>query len=493
MTVIVEILACLWLALASPPSTNTPGLEAVVPSEEATAKQLFTEARYPEAAVRYEALWANAPIPKYLFNAAMARELAGHEAHAYLHLLEYLALDSLGPAEVEKARARLEALKQRTVALRLTVTPAPASLRATLELKVTGAPTDVGRVPLTLDPETLRRASGAGATGTYDLYVEPGTWKLAVVAPGYAPQHPEISVAEGEKRELAVNLAPETPLAVPLTVRFGPVAAVAAGIEVIAESGSRSVRHPVPPSGVLTLELPAGNWTLRASAADFKVKSISVELVSQPQSLAYELEPLDQVHARNSRTRLARGLKIGGAVTAAAGLGLAIVGGIATQPSYDSFVSCNGMAGCYERGVHREQWRALWLYDAGALLAGAGAGAAIYGAILGRDNARASWKARLGTGAALASLGLIIGVATYAAPNGLSDVLWDRFPDIGRHRFRGILAADMLGFALAGSGIALMALAPVERRFATAGWRERTAITPHISLAGAGVDLKVRF
>ena len=492
MTVIVELLASLWLALASPPSSNT-GLEAAVPAEEATAKQLFAEARYPEAAVRYESLWSLTPTPKYLFNAAMARELAGHEAHAYLHLLEYLALNSLAPAEIEKARARMEALKQRTAALRLIITPTPDSLRATLELKVTGAPTDIGRVPLTLDPQTLRRASVAGATGTYDLYLEPGTWNLAVAAPGYVPERPEISVAEGEKRELAVKLVPEAPLAVPLTVRFGPTAAVAAGIEVIAESGSRSVRHTVPSSGVLTLELPAGNWMLQASAAEFKSKSVSMELASQPQSLAYELEPLDRVRVQDSRARLAKGLKIGGTVTAAAGLGLAIVGGIVTQPSYDSFVSCNGMAGCYERGVHRDQWRTLWLYDAGALLAGAGAGATIYGAILGRDNARTNWRARLGTGAALASLGLIVGVATYAAPNGLSDVLWDRFPDIDRHRFRGILAADMLGFALAGSGIALMALAPVERRFAAAGWRSRTAVTPRISLAGAGVDLKVRF
>ena len=197
MTVIVELLASLWLALASPPSSNT-GLEAAVPSEEATAKQLFAEARYPEAAVRYESLWSTTPTPKYLFNAAMARELAGHEAHAYLHLLEYLALNSLAPAEIEKARARMEALKQRTAALRLIVTPTPDSMRATLELKVTGAPTDVGRVPLTLDPETLRRASVADATGTYDLYLEPGTWKLAVAAPGYVPESPEISVAEGE-------------------------------------------------------------------------------------------------------------------------------------------------------------------------------------------------------------------------------------------------------------------------------------------------------
>lgn len=493
MPVVAELLACLCLALAGPSSTPQ-GSEAPVSSDEAAAKQLFGEARYHEAAARYEALWATAPTPKYLFNAAMARELAGHEAHAYLHLLRYLALDSLQPAELEKARARLEALKQRTVHLQLLVTPATDALSGTLELEVTGAPTDIGRVPLTLDADALRRMSAPAAPGTFDLYVEQGTWGLSLSARGYVSEQRKISVAEGEKRQLAVSLAPEKTAAAPITVGFAPAAAAAAGIEVVAESSSSSLRFTVPPSGRLDLELPDGNWTIRASAPGFEVKSASLTVAGQPKSLALELQPSAHGHVQDARGKLARGLQIGGSVALTAGLGLAIAGGIALQPSYASFTSCDGMAGCYERGVHREQWRALWLYDTGALLFGAGTTAAIYGAAVGRGNARTTWKARLGIGAALASLGLIVGVTSYAAPNGLSDVLGDRFPDIDKHQFRGILAGNILGFALAGSGIALMTLAPVEHKLTTRGsLRERSTITPRVTLAGAGVDLKVRF
>lgn len=494
MPVVVELLACLCLALAGPPSTTAQGPEAPVSSDEAAAKQLFGEARYHEAAARYEALWAATTIPKYLFNAAMARELAGHEAHAYLHLLRYLALDSLQPAEIEKARARLEALKQRAVPLQLVVTPPADALSGTLELESTGAPTDVGRTPLALDAETLRRTSVPGAPGTFDLYVEPGTWTLSLSARGYVSEQRKISMAEGERRQLALNLAPEKTAVTPITVRFAPASAAAAGIEVVAESSSRSLRFTVPPSGRLELELPDGDWTLRASADGFAARSAALKVAGQPQSLALELEPSGRGHDQDARGKLARGLKIGGAVTLTVGAGLAIVGGIATQPSYASFTSCNGMAGCYERGVHREQWRALWLYDTGALLFGVGTTAAIYGAVLNRGNARTTWRARLGIGAALASLGLISGVASYAAPNGLSDVLWDRFPDIDKHQFRGILAGNILAFALAGSGIALMTLAPVEHKVTSrGGLRERSTITPRVTLAGAGVDLKVRF
>ena len=114
------------MVAASLPAAAAPAASptvAAAPEGDGEAKHLYNERKYPEAAQAFEKLWTATGTSKYLFNAAMARELAGHESHAYLLLRRYLATPGLQTDEAERARGRLEALRRRAVAVRLVIVP----------------------------------------------------------------------------------------------------------------------------------------------------------------------------------------------------------------------------------------------------------------------------------------------------------------------------------------------------------------------------------
>lgn len=494
----LELLLCVLLAPANTSPVATPASANSAPvatEEEVQAKQAFTEGRYTEAATQYEALWLSSPTPKFLFNAAMARELAEHEAHAYLHLRRYLALPSLQPAEREKGLARLEALMKRTVRLRVESTP-EAQLTLTLELKPGGAATDVGRVPLKLEPETLRLIAVAGAPGAYELYVEPGTWMVAAEAQGYVTVRRDLSVRSNEPQTADLRLTPEAIPPTSVVATFSPPSAVAAGITVTVEGPSEPTRHVVPSSGELTLRLPLGSWTVRADAPGFASGAAKLTLTGEPQTLTISLNPVSGPAVDDRRRTFARGLQIGGGVTMTLGLGLAVAGGLAFQPNHTDLIPYEDSEGAWrtKSGVPPRQWRALYFYDSGALLAGLGATALGYGIAASRMPVGDRWKIRVGIGAALASLGLAAALSTYKVPQGLEDVIFAPSSDLTRLRLGGLLSANILGFALIGSGAALLALAPTEFKLMSASRTHvRMKLTPQASLTSAGLKFDLKF
>src|SRR5690606_24041897 len=176
--------------LAAPLPVQATRAPAPPPDEQdSEAKQLFGARKYPEAAVAFEQLFATSHAPKHLFNAAMARELAGHEGHAYLLLRRYLALPDLQPAETERAKDRLAALQRRTAVVRIIAASSEATplqgrdLQFTIERTVTGSIHDPGRLPLVLDDELLPLL--AAGPDTVEIYLEQGPWVIGANAEGH--------------------------------------------------------------------------------------------------------------------------------------------------------------------------------------------------------------------------------------------------------------------------------------------------------------------
>lgn len=179
------------------------------------------------------------------------------------------------------------------------------------------------------------------------------------------------------------------------------------------------------------------------------------------------------------------------------GLGLAVAGGLAFQPTHTDLIhdTCERVDyWCYNEDALRGQRRALRFYDTGALLAGFGVTALGYGVAAARVPVGERWKIRVGIGAALASLGLVAALSTYKAPQGLEDVIFAPSSDLTSFRLGGLLSANLLGFALIGSGAALLALAPIEyKRLPAARAHVRAKFTPQASLTGAGLNFDLKF
>lgn len=178
------------------------------------------------------------------------------------------------------------------------------------------------------------------------------------------------------------------------------------------------------------------------------------------------------------------------------GLGLAVAGGVAFQPNHTDLIPYEDSDGAWRHksGVPPRQWKALYFYDSGALLAGLGATALGYGVVASRMPVGNRWKTRLAIGAGLASLGLVAALSAYKAPQGLEDVINAPPHDLTSLRLGGLLSVNMLGFALIGSGAALLALAPTEFKLMSApGPHVRARLTPHGSLTGVGVNLDLNF
>lgn len=495
-----ELLFCVLLAPEAASTSATSAPAASVPGvteEEVRAKQAFTEGRYTEAATKYELLWSASPTPKFLFNAAMARELAEHEAHAYLHLRRYVALSSLQPAEREKGLARLDALMKRTVQLRIESTPeARQTLTLTLELRPGGTATDIGRVPLKLDPETLRLIAASGTPGAYEMYVEPGAWTVGAEAQGYVTMRRELSVRSNEPLTADLRLKAEAVPPTSVVATFSPPSAVAAGITVTVEGPSQRTQYVVPSSGELTLRLPSANYIVRADAPGFAAGAAKLTLAGEPQALTISLNPVSGP-PDDRRRAFARGLQIGGGVTMTLGLGLAVTGGLAFQPTHAQLLNnCpeREPIWCYERSAFRHQEQALWMYGTGALLTGIGAVALGHGIAATRREDSERWRREIGLGVGLASLGFIAAISTYSAGRGIGDVLDAEAAGLSKPALRALLSGNVAGFALVGSGAALIALGVFEHKaFGPHQARARATFTPRVSLTSAGLNFDLRF
>ena len=208
------------------------------------AKQLYIAQRFVESARAYEALYNEFRAPKYLFNAAAAREGAGQDAHSFVALRRFLNHPGLRPEQQAIAEARLQPLRRRTTTLQLEISPAPRPGGIEVSLRRTGVDT------LLLDGEAL---AALDQRGVIEIQAEEGDWSVRVEAPGYDPlkaslHPPGVSTAQ-LSLEPVITHTPPTGVALMLNARptregvdagaRGPVAGrpTAIGLGVIGSTG----------------------------------------------------------------------------------------------------------------------------------------------------------------------------------------------------------------------------------------------------------------
>lgn len=136
------------------------------------ARNLYGEREYLAAARHYERLWLDTGDSKYLYNAAAAREAAGHTASALAQWTRYGA--SLGVSTAERAEVdeRLDEMRARLVPVVVTVTPNEVLGPAATFWCERGE----GRTQESFDIPALLVA--AARPGSFVLHLEPGAWEL---------------------------------------------------------------------------------------------------------------------------------------------------------------------------------------------------------------------------------------------------------------------------------------------------------------------------
>lgn len=212
----LSIMTSIIFAFAGGPGLRAAAAaqEAVSEEPDALAKQLFREQRYLEAATAFEELWTAKQIPKGLFNAAMAREMMGHELHAFVLLREYLDIPELSASERAKAEDRLRVLQERAPKLRVVVSP--ADIPATrLDLHVRRGAIDPGRAEVHLDGSALAVLAAPGEPGAYELPAEPGPWSLELTARGYTAGRASVTVVREQVNQTSLTLEPLTDVVEP--------------------------------------------------------------------------------------------------------------------------------------------------------------------------------------------------------------------------------------------------------------------------------------
>ncbi len=194
------------------------------------ARELYGTREYAAAAQTYENLWLYTRAPKYLYNAAAAREAAGSDARALAHLLRYAAMPDLSATERAEAEGRMAQLRSRLIATTIEVAPAVA-LGSAAELlfeRTVGADIETIEYPVKLLMSTQ--------PGVFTVHLEPGTWRLRIVPASTVPaynventSHSAALVVGAVGAKVHVALAPEQ---ADLVLRFNPPEVLGRGIDV---------------------------------------------------------------------------------------------------------------------------------------------------------------------------------------------------------------------------------------------------------------------
>lgn len=287
-----QVLLMIGLLVAGP----LPAAADTTPtSEEQRAKELFVQGNHVVAATIYEALWSSRQEPRFLFNAAMARELSGHELQAFVHLQTYLLRPELNADERREAEERLRALKARTKQLRLVLSPATidrGALKLVLRRAADGTASDRGRPSVTLDGATMSAIGATGSDGAFDLFLEPGSWTADLSAVGYGAQTFTADIDASRRIfEAGVRLAPSSPesVTVPVTATFGPAGAVRGGVDVTLD-GPSPVQTRVNTT-TQAWQLTPGTYTLDARSPRFKRSQVVFEAQSGMAPVRVDLAP----------------------------------------------------------------------------------------------------------------------------------------------------------------------------------------------------------
>lgn len=183
------------LMAATMPTRAAAQSPAPAASRPDMARQAYAQRDFLRAARMYEALFTETHAAKFLYNAGMAREAAGHDAQALLHWREYLRLTKDGDADERGQLLRqMAAARRRTAPIRLLVASPHA---ATIELRYTA---DTDRDPLRITVQ-----------GRQDLDLEPGPWTAAIVGAAAAPQEFVATIATDSAPQ-EVHVRPHEPV-----------------------------------------------------------------------------------------------------------------------------------------------------------------------------------------------------------------------------------------------------------------------------------------
>lgn len=394
------------VATATALSLLAPPLQAAEPAtsspDEAyhfeNARQLYMNDQYLAAAESFEALHRDTGKPLYLYYAGLAREGAGHDAHATLHWQRALRA-GLDQIFTPKARSRLEQAAGRTASFTITIEPATLAAGATLELTQRGSS---DRRPLVVSLDD------------FPLHLEPGEWTATLT-----PRH-----ASFERPAVTFTVAPGTrqltqafvlrPLEHPTTLDFGPAEAVRAGIVLTLRDpeGLAPERRETIRETRFSVPLRAGVWTYSLEAPGFLSQSGTLTAGSGGPALAVVLVPVaasrpDEPPALlppPTRRRVALGLGL-------ASIGPAVAGITLTAVAARTKVAADMDGNLDEVALKPANDRHL----GGALLLGTTVGLWTGTVLTALPLRRRAWYGATAAGAALAVGGLAWNLGTFAA------------------------------------------------------------------------------
>ena len=431
---------------------------SLTPAERmAAGKVLYAQRKYVEAARIYESVdTANA-----LYNAAMSRAAAGHDAHALLLWIRYL--------EVAPDDERAEVQESIDTARRLTV-----EVQFARSADAAGPRTLVLQAAQHLSADELRVAWPEGQA-TLRVSLDPGQWSAALEGAKDGPRSLRVHVERGEP--LVFDLAPELPLS-PVRLRLNPARALRRGVTVTWTGPGEVAERRVTTPESSQWKLPPGRWQLAASAPGYDPTERTVEVAAKPVELAMELK-----RDRESRTRLGMGVGLG-----VAALGLMAGGGVLlgqVVQSLKPFPEDSDVLLLPDemREVQRLKRRTL----AGNLLLSAGAGTAVVALTSGLTRGKKILAVETGLGAGLAVVGsmwLVMRVST------------DPYLDLDkptRGELDGAIRDIRVAGLLLGAGLGLMVPAVVALISRRSKGRARQVVSVNASMGMRGVTIQGAF
>ena len=185
-------LTALLLAGLGPATTRAQGDPCAEeqPDERARsncARALYSRRDYVAAARHYERLWLDIGTPKYLYNAAAAREAAGHLASALALWTRYEASPGVEEDERAELKQRLDDMRARLVATTVTVTPADVLGPAATFVceRAGGIPPESFEIPAHLVADD--------APSAFTLFLDPGDWELTLLPASAIPEYSRVS------------------------------------------------------------------------------------------------------------------------------------------------------------------------------------------------------------------------------------------------------------------------------------------------------------
>jgi hypothetical protein len=392
---------CLGLGLSG--ADTSVGAVAPAPATDESpraikALELYKQQRLLEAAVAFEGLWQDFRVPAYLFNAAIARERLGHEAQAYVHLRRFLA-EPVSAEEQATAARRVEELKVRTIPLRIEVAGAPGQQDLSFVLQKMPAEEAI-KVEASL-------LAVSGTPGTYEVYVDAGSWLVSPVAAGYQELK---AIADAQPATPAtLSFRMERGL-VPFSLVVEPPDALTAGVRVRVLPKAGGAPQEFQLTGRPTeLALAPGEYSVELSAPNFKPAALQIDLRSGQAIPPIVLQPVE-VSVAPTEKASDRGLAIGfGAASAALLVGGGVTLGIAvpkySQISADYVEKSTTFAKTRPIEAWHNQYRSLTRnlhgQAAGFALVGASLGGLLATALTPLKNRRRIIRAEIGAGSAI--------------------------------------------------------------------------------------------